>query len=80
LEGWRGRVRPTLVIARWVAGRRVEKGWTWNESRDASLGKLTVASGGHWIQGLGRWRGPSLAEKQSRRPSFLMVLWKKRVR
>ena len=52
-EGWRGRVQPTLVVAWWVAGRRAEKGWTWNRSWDASLEKLTVTSRGHQIQGLG---------------------------
>ena len=76
-EGWRGWVQPTLVVAWWVAGRRAEKGWTWKRSWDASLGKLTVTSGGYQIQGLGRWRGPSLTEEQSRRPSILMGLWKK---
>lgn len=72
LEGWMGRVQPTLVIARWVAGRR---GGTWNEdvgewNRDASPEKSTLARAGHRIQGL----EGSLAEKQSRRPSFLTVL------
>ena len=41
--------------------------------QDASLGKLTVTSRG---QGLGHWRGPELAEEQSRHPSVLMGLWK----
>ena len=72
---WRGGGARSghTVVARWVAGRRAEKGWTWNGTRDARLGKSTVADGGHWIQGLGRWRGPPLAEERSRRPSFLMA-------
>ena len=74
LEGWRGQVRPTLVVARWVAGRRAEKGRTWNDvgegNRDAGLGKSTLTT----IRGLGDL---SLAERQNRRPNFLMALREK---
>jgi hypothetical protein len=48
--------------------------------RDASLGEATLSSAGHRIEGLERWRGRSLAEKQSRRPKFLIALEKKRAR
>jgi hypothetical protein len=30
-EGWRDRVQPTLVVARWVVDRRDGKGRTWND-------------------------------------------------